>query len=229
MRKLHLPSQHKVHPRVLKIHRPLRLMPLGGSITQGVGSPDRNGYREDLLKLLEANNYSVEMVGSRNIGTMQANSHEGWRGFRIDEIEKKARSSVTKLLPNLFTVNAGSNDCLQNFEMDTIADRMSGLLDYLWAASPGSTVVLSTLVVNRDAAVDSNVLSANRAFRRLVEEKLSQEQRIVLADMYTQEGPVAEDLGDDDTHPGADGYKKIATIWYRAIEVAAAKGFLDKA
>lgn len=202
-------------------------MPVGGSITQGVGSSNGSGYREELMRLLTKNNYTVEMVGSRNTGTMENNSHEGWRGFRVDEINTKARKSVGNLLPNLFTVNAGSNDCLQDFRMNYFGDRVSDLLENLWMASPGSTVVLSTLVVNRDPEIDARIISANQSLQKLVEKRVTEQRRIILADMYRPEGPSVEDLGHDGIHPDDLGYKKMAAIWYRAIEEAANKGFLQ--
>ena len=87
-------------------------MPLGGSVTRGVGSFDGNGYRNSLLQMLLLHGLNVRMVGSRKDGSMPNNEHESWRGLRIDEIERKARKSVERLSPNFFLVNAGSNDCL---------------------------------------------------------------------------------------------------------------------
>jgi len=214
-------------PCVSKAAGRLRLMPLGGSITLGVGSEDRNGYREMLLSLLTTNDYDVQMVGTRNTGSMAQSNHEGWRGCRIDEIDKKARRSVGKLQPNVFAINAGSNDCLQDFELRCAGDRMSGLLDYLWATAPSSTMILSTLVVNRDSEVDSRVRYLNEVYRKLVNEKAAEGKRIVLADMCPPEGPGYEDIGSDGTHPGSAGYAKMSKIWYKAVEEAAGKGFFS--
>ena len=58
----------------------LRIMPLGGSITYGVGSSTGNGYREPLFDILVAQGYSLDLVGSRRSGSMNNNHHEGWRG-----------------------------------------------------------------------------------------------------------------------------------------------------
>ncbi|CAG8179410.1 unnamed protein product [Penicillium nalgiovense] len=79
------------------------------------------------------------MVGSRKSGSMENNENERWRGFRIDQITNKVKISVPHLLPNIFTVNAGSNDCVQNFEIDTAGERISEMLEYLWTTSSGST------------------------------------------------------------------------------------------
>lgn len=203
-------------------------MPLGGSITHGIGSSNGNGYRERLETLLKANNYSVAMVGTRSTGAMKMNSHEGWRGYRIDQVDKKARQCVEKLKPNLFTLNAGSNDCLQDFHLEMAGSRMEDLLEYLWATASGSTVILSTLVVNRDPGVNSRIIAVNDLFRKLAEQKVARGKRIVLADMYAPRGLTTTDLGEDGTHPGDVGYGKMADIWFEAIVEAVFKGFLDR-
>lgn len=70
---------------------------------------------------------------------------------------------------------------------------MGELLEYLWTATPGSTAVLSTLVVNRGPKVDARIVSVNLALWALVEEKQSY-QKIVLEDMYAPEGPSLKTL-----------------------------------
>lgn len=51
----------------------LRIMPLGASITQGYGSVDNNGYRKWLRQQLRFKGYKVNMVGSKQDGTMKDN------------------------------------------------------------------------------------------------------------------------------------------------------------
>lgn len=204
----------------------LRLMPLGGSVTYGVGSSNRNGYRKYLQDLLLANGYEVRMVGSRKAGSMHNNENEGWRGYRLDQIENKAKRSIATVKPNLFTINAGSNDCIQNFHLDLFAERMDDMLEYLWQTCPLSTVILSTLLVNADEQVNSRVLRVNSGLRNLVLLKEAERRRIVLADMNSAEGLKLDDLMDG-THPSDNGYKKMADVWFAAIQKARAKGFFE--
>ncbi|KAF4419074.1 acetylxylan esterase [Fusarium acutatum] len=205
----------------------LRLMPLGGSVTYGVGSSDGNGYRKVLRDLLLANGYEVCMVGSRRAGSMHNNENEGWRGYRLDQIESRVRRSVATVKPNLFTVNAGSNDCIQSHELGAFRERMDSLLEHLWKTSPLSTVILSTLVVNADEQVNSRVLDINSHLRDLVMMKEAERKRIVLADMYSTQGPELDDLMDG-THPDDDGYNKMAHVWFDAIQEARANGFFRR-
>jgi len=62
----------------------LRIMVLGASIMYGSGSTDQNGCRQGLRTQLRQHGYQVNMVGSRQAGTMIDNDVEGWPGYRIN-------------------------------------------------------------------------------------------------------------------------------------------------
>ena len=51
----------------------LRILPLGASITQGVASTDNNGYRKYLREYLRFQGWKVNMVGTKQDGTMADN------------------------------------------------------------------------------------------------------------------------------------------------------------
>ncbi|KAF9884750.1 hypothetical protein FE257_001312 [Aspergillus nanangensis] len=206
---------------------PLRLMPLGGSVTQGVGSSCSTGYRKPFLSLLQGHGFNAQMVGSRSSSaSLPHHNHEGWRGFRIDEIERKARKSVESLRPNVFAVNAGSNDCLQAFDIENAGARIAALLEYLWRASPGSTVLLSTLLVSADREVDVRVVRVNSQFRALVERERAAGRRVVLVDMYGVDGPQVDCLVDG-IHPDDAGYDRMARLWFGGVQQALREGFLN--
>jgi lysophospholipase L1-like esterase len=210
-------SKHQLRPR-------RRIMPLGGSITFGSKSSDGNGYRKPLYDLLAADGYDVEMVGSRQAGSMAQNRNEGWRGFRIDQIEPKVVKSVARYLPEIITFNAGSNDCRQQHDVDTAGSRVRHLLESLWAASPRSTIILSTLVRSADEAAERAVRRVNEQILEVSEELVAAERKVVFVDMHVE----ALGLGDlaDGTHPNDAGYYKMGQIWYRGIREAESRGFL---
>jgi hypothetical protein len=52
---------------------PLRIMPLGASITTGLTSADLNGYRKVLRQQLRHAGWEVNMVGSLKSGNMKDN------------------------------------------------------------------------------------------------------------------------------------------------------------
>ena len=201
-------------------------MPLGGSITYGVGSSDGNGYRKLLFEALTSSGFTVTMLGSRKTGTMDSSNHEGWRGFKINEIREKGVKSAKTHLPNIFTINGGSNDCIQDFDPGNAGRRIDEMLLGLWEASPGSTIVLSTLLRNKNHKVHARVADINNQIRQLVQQREAEGKKIVLADMDTSQGPQVGDLVDG-THPNDEGYKKMADIWCDSILVAASKGLLQ--
>ncbi|KAI1344689.1 SGNH hydrolase-type esterase domain-containing protein [Xylariaceae sp. FL0016] len=204
---------------------PLRVMPLGASITFGLKSTDGNGYRKVLRDDLTAAGNLVNMVGSHPNGTMLDNDSEGWPSFIIDEVHAKASANVPQYKPNMILINAGTNDCTRNIDIPNAGGRMSNMLDDLYRLSPGTTIVLSTLLVNGDKAAEPRIEQYNSQLRSLVTTRQSQGQRIVLAEMQSSVGPTTAELVDG-THPTDAGYVKMANIWFAAVKDAAAKGFL---
>ncbi|KAJ5739848.1 hypothetical protein N7533_012632 [Penicillium manginii] len=159
----------------------------------------------------------VHIMGSRKTGSMAANELEGWRGIKLDEIEKKAMQSVTNFKPNIFT----------NLEIDSFGKRMGNLLDFLWLECLDSTVILSTLLLNTDQQTNSRILRVKDQIRALVEEKAAA-GRFVIVDMHTDKGPRSKDFVDG-THPGDLGYRKVAKIWLDGIQDASLKNFFETA
>ncbi|KAH7022917.1 SGNH hydrolase-type esterase domain-containing protein, partial [Ilyonectria destructans] len=204
----------------------LRLMPLGASITDGKGSDDGNGYRKTLRDLLVADGNKVDMVGSRESGDMDDNQNEGWNGLRIDQVLEKAKASVPELLPNLITINVGTNDCVQDYDIENAAGRMEEMLRYLWKTSSKATVILSTLLVNGDSDVEERVLEVNKQFKVLAENMTAESRKVILVDMHSSDGPQEGDLVDG-THPDSAGYQKMAELWFKGIEDAASRGWLE--
>ncbi|KAH8670960.1 SGNH hydrolase-type esterase domain-containing protein [Xylariales sp. PMI_506] len=209
---------------------PLRIMPLGASITHGVASSDGNGYRQDLRQRIVSGGNLVNMVGSNPNGTMKDNDNSGWPGFIIDQIHTKSNGDTPKYLPNLVLVNAGTNDAVLNVDIPGAGDRMSKMLSDVYAQSPQATIVLSTLIVNRNTTVQARGAQINAQYRTLVTQLQAAKKPIVLADMQAgPNAPAVSDLSADGTHPTDAGYAKMADIWMAAIRDANGKGFLRKA
>lgn len=218
-----LPSSANADAAAAKV--PLRMMPLGASLTAGYLSTGHNGFRQDLRNMLTSDGFSIDMVGSRKEGTMQDNDNEGWSGFRIAEIHDRATRSVPGLQPNIFTVNAGTNDAKQNYQLSSGGERLDKMLEDLWTMSPNSTIILSSLIINLKATADANAVTLNKQFRAVAQQKIAQNKRLVYVDFHGPDGPQKKDMADD-THPGDVGYNKLAKILFRGVKEAESKGFL---
>lgn len=230
---------------MLANNTPFRIMSLGASITYGFLSTDGNGYREDLRGLLQqGGNSNVTYVGSRNNGTMTDNAVEGWPGYRIDQVFPKAQASVPASRPNVILLNVGTNDCVQGFDMDnttkvsalaptmttntsyTIGDRMRLLVEDLYQWSPNTTVIMSTLILNKVEETNIRVNDANRKFAEVAAAFQAQGRKLVLANMSAAAGGPNATTMADVTHPNDIGYSLMANRWYAALREASDRGMI---
>jgi lysophospholipase L1-like esterase len=203
-------------------------MPLGASITWGLASTDGNGYRNDLRQQLVSHGNPVKMAGSRQHGLMKDNDVEGWPGFVIEQVHAKATKSVPNWKPNVILVNAGTNDCAQNRNVSSTGMRTESMLDDLFQMSPRTTIILSSLIVNKNPAIEAHVLNVNQQFSAVAQKMRANGKALVFADMHGDDGPQLSDLSDG-THPTDVGYAKMANIWYSALVAASDEGFLQQA
>ncbi|KAJ5124542.1 uncharacterized protein N7515_008367 [Penicillium bovifimosum] len=198
----------------------LRILPFGASITMGYKSPDGNGYREWLRQQLRYAGWEVDMVGTLQSGTMHDNDHEGRIGMRIDQLSKIAKN-IIPLQPNLILLNAGTNDALQEYKVETASERMDSLLTQLFDGIPGTTIILSTLIFN--GIHPQEVADISGQYVELAGKRRAQNDSLVLADMSTF---IKWNELVDNIHPTAEGYERMASVWWAAIQEAEKEGLL---
>ncbi|KAL4906648.1 SGNH hydrolase-type esterase domain-containing protein [Aspergillus multicolor] len=210
---------------------PLRILPLGASITWGQNSPTGNGYRLHLRTQIVSAGWLVDMVGSKKNGDMIDNDVEAHPGDTITQVAAASQNSYV-YKPNIVLINAGTNDCRLNIGISSAGERMRSLIQGLLdAADPNAKplIVLSTLLPSGQPEIARNSPSVNAQYRQLVQDMRNQGVKIVLAEMnganqriqypadYTN--PTTGQV--DDAHPNDEGYRKMAAIWYEAIVGAA--------
>ncbi|MFC5004350.1 GDSL-type esterase/lipase family protein [Dactylosporangium cerinum] len=204
-------------PAVATAATPVRIMPLGASITWGTSSTDGNGYREALRKhLVDDAGLTVDLVGSQRSGTAADNDNEGHPGYRVDGIAAGADAWVAAARPDVVLLNVGTNDMLQNYDLPNAPARLSALIDQILRAAPAATVVVSTLVPNPDATVESRVRAYNAQLPGIVQAKAAAGKKVRLADFYAN--LTLADIGPDRIHPTDGGYLKLADVWYSALQ-----------
>jgi lysophospholipase L1-like esterase len=191
--------------------RPIRIMPLGDSITWGVGSPSTSSYRAALWDRLTAQaGYAVDFVGSQRSGALPDTDNEGHSGWRIDEIAANVDGWLGTYQPDVVLLHIGTNDMNQNYQVGTAPQRLAALVDRILADRPAATVLVAKIVPALDAAIQSRI----DAFNAAVPGALAGKARTRIVDLT---GLAAADL-DDTLHPNDAGYAKMAVRWYTALE-----------
>jgi lysophospholipase L1-like esterase len=202
---------------------PLRVEPMGDSITWGYQSTTGNGYRGPLDDELTGEGYPVDFVGSGRGGTMSDPDNEGHSGWRIDQIAGIADSSLARYKPNVVTLMIGTNDLGQNYQVSTAPDRLSALVDQIVSDDPTATVLVANLIVSTNTVVAPAEPAFNAAVAGMIQSKQGAGEHVSLVDMSAL---TTADLFDA-LHPNDGGYQKMADAWNKGIQAAAAAGWIQ--
>lgn len=203
-------------PRAVK---DLRIMPMGASITRGVGSSDEDGYRLNLRNLLESDGNSVTYVGSVSFGNMSNNWNEGHPGYTIAKVDDVAfTDGCYEYLPNLILLDAGTDDCNIPGEMpETAPQRYATLLANIRLHAPDAVVIGSALIPNLRDSVDECVRKLNPGIYEALRNASAAGQKTGFVDMYDVV-PKSDIHTSDGTHPTNAGYQLMADAWHKAIQ-----------
>ncbi|MGW2512259.1 FG-GAP-like repeat-containing protein [Streptomyces scopuliridis] len=208
------------------LHPSVRLMPVGDSITYGVGSSDGNGYRQDLWDDLNQEQLKPDFVGSNHSGTMTDPEHNGVRGFEIDQIADPAARDAKSMRPNVVTLMAGTNDIQRDMNVATAPDRLDALIDRVREGSPGVAIAVATLVpVKGDPPAEARREAYNEQVRSLVAERQDKGEKVELAEM----GPMTDAMLYDRLHPNDIGYDFMADEFFDTVMTMMNKGWVTGA
>lgn len=147
---------------------PLRIMPLGDSITEGWDPESRGahgGYRADLWQAFQADGRTVDFVGSADALTppppprLGDGNHEGHGGWRIDQIANGRSSSCTADGP---TWGDWIRNVLDTHEPEVVLLHI-GTNDIIQGANGGPNVGCENATGMRDRL--SRLLDVMTAFR----------------------------------------------------------------
>ncbi|WP_405674075.1 ricin-type beta-trefoil lectin domain protein [Streptomyces canus] len=201
---------------------PLRVMPLGDSITWGVGSSTGNGYRGPLWDELATDGHPLDFVGTGRGGSMSDPDNEGHSGYRIDQIAELADASLTRYRPNVVTLEIGTNDLGGSYQPSTAADRLRSLVNQITADAPDATVLVASLIVSTSGSEEQYRGAYNQAIPQIVSDAQAAGKRVAYVDMSSL---TTADLADA-VHPNDAGYQKMADAFHRGIQTADSAGWL---
>jgi lysophospholipase L1-like esterase len=188
----------------------LRIMPLGDSITWGVGSQTRDSYRAPLARRLAAAGVRVDFVGSQRSGAEADPDNEGHPGWTIAQITAHADRWLAAYRPDVILLHIGTNDVARRNRH--VPAKLAVLLDRIAADTPGTQVFVAK-IIGLQLGNEKLVAGFNAAVAGIVAAK---GPRFHVVDQSGVRGP---DMWNR-LHPNDEGYRKMARNWYAALERA---------
>jgi acyl-CoA thioesterase-1 len=189
-----------------------RIMPLGASSTEGLGSPATGGYRGPLFERLTAAGIPADFVGSQHQGSapaVQDADHEGHSGWTIEDMKPKVRGWIREHRPDIILLHMGTNDLVQGVSGLDATKRLEGLLNEIAAETPATVIV-------------AGVWAPLEQMWQFAEKGKAMAARLKAAGRHVRFADTAQLLGPgdfaDNLHANAGGYQKIAAMWEREIK-----------
>lgn len=209
--------------------QPVRVMPVGDSITRGSssGTPVEAGYyisyRRDLYRSLAAQGFRINFVGSRkDDGGYYPDfdrDHEGWSGKRGEEIAANIYNWLAVNPADILLLHIGTND-MSLAVPDTSPADMEQILNEVDRFDPNIWVIVARIIQRSPYDPDTTMYNDNVA--ALLAGRINAGDRLRMVDMENGAGLVyshypAGDMSDD-RHPYATGYAKMAAQWEQVLK-----------
>ena len=200
---------------------PVKVMPLGDSITRGWTSSDGSGYRLPLYtRLTKEAGWSLDFVGSQSDGptSFLERQHEGHNGFQINDIYNNVNTWIPAAAPQKILLMIGTNDVWQKTDLANASNRLNTLIGRIYSNSPSAEVYVGSIAPIVDSSVytgaNQQVNSFNAAIPGVVSQWKTQNKSIQFVDAHA-----AVTLADlpDGVHPSNAGYAKMADAWYKVL------------
>lgn len=223
------PVQYQIQTPALSCNQPVRIMPLGDSITRGSASGTPNdpqyyiSYRRDLYQGLSDKGYWVDFVGSqRSDGSYYTDfdrDHEGWPAKRDEYIAQNIYTWLTNHPADIILLHIGTND-MSAASPDTRAADVEQILKEIDRFDPQIWVLVARII--QRVPYDQNTDTYNKNVNSMLDARIKDGDKILKVDMENGAGIIYADYpaGDmsDDKHPYATGYAKMAAKWEQALK-----------
>jgi lysophospholipase L1-like esterase len=200
---------------------PVRILPLGDSITRGFGSVDSGGYRRPLYHRLVNAGWEVDFVGSLAHGSFPDPWHEGHDGAYIRVIRDQwAVPSQQAYDPHITLLMAGTNDVWTGTGPNAPANapaNLSSLIGTIFQANPDTKLYVASIpqIWDGHQGVEyQSVRTYNAQLPGVVQHWADQGKFVRFVDVY----PVIANWElVDGVHPSDAGYADIAEVFFRAL------------
>ncbi len=207
---------------------PLRIMPLGDSITYGANNDGvGGGYRYPLYVALTNAGYNVDFIGTQtsipHAGLGAEINHEGHSGWHVSAASNGLYENILPWLaqvadPDVVLIHIGTNDTGDAPNYPGTIDELDALISRIASARPYAHIIVTTLLKRGADDTDSRYVLINTHFNPYVLSRVQAHQaagrRVHFLDMhaYLERTDMYDNL-----HPNQVGYGKMAAAWFPAI------------
>jgi|GEM_PF-1313828 len=199
---------------------PVRIMPLGDSIT---GSP---GCWRALLwrDLTDAGYTNIDFVGFRagdGCGFPYDHENEGHGGMLVTNLARSGQLStwLSATNPDIVLMHFGTNDVWSSLPTQTILDAYSTLVSQMRANNPNMTILVAQIIpmdsARSCATCAQGVQALNAAIPAWAASESTAQSPVIVVDQWTGFDTDADTY--DGVHPNASGDAKIAQNWLEAL------------
>jgi hypothetical protein len=224
----------------LTCNGPIRIMPLGDSITQGSSSGETDtakqiSYRLQLWNSLISAGYNIDYVGSQVWGSFYQSQgfdpdNEGHGGWRDDQIAANIYNNggenwLGSHPADVILLHIGTNN------LNTSASDVANILNEVdqYEAAQGRPVwVILARIINRSCSLNNppcaeaaTTTTFNDNVQAMAQARINNGDKILLVDMETGAGIDyrLQPGGDmwNNLHPYSTGYNKMAAVWRGAL------------
>gem|GEM_PF-2954923 len=199
-----------------------RIMPLGDSITAGVGSGDQlsvaeymTGYRQPLYVALQSGGYNVDFVGSQqggqNEGLSFDTNHQGHPGWTAAQVSAKVHEWLTASPADIVLLHIGTN------ALTSSTTDVESILNEIDRYNTSVKVVLARIINRSSYSVYGKLTSDfNANLQKMMERRVTNGDDLRIVNMEPAL-TYPDDLADN-LHPNEAGYHKMASVWYDALD-----------
>lgn len=200
----------------LALAEPVKIMPLGDSIT---GSP--GCWRALLWRDLTENGYSdIDFVGTQSLqgcGFTYDGEHEGHGGFLATDVASSNQlvSWLSATNPDIVLMHFGTNDVWCNLSPDQILDAFTTLVTQMRDNNPNMIIFVAQIIpVAPESCPEcpQRTIEFNDAIPAWAAELSTTSSPIIVVDHWTGFDPATDTY--DGVHPNDLGIEKLADNWY---------------
>ncbi|MFF8032921.1 MULTISPECIES: GDSL-type esterase/lipase family protein [unclassified Streptomyces] len=205
---------------------PVRIMPLGDSIT---GSP---GCWRALLwnRLLDAGHTGIDFVGTlpaQGCGVTHDGDNEGHGGELVTNVADQnllpARLAATR--PDIVVMHFGTNDVWSGVSPDRVLAAYTRLVGQMRASDPDTRVLVAQIIPMNPsscAACAQRVTDLNARIPGWAAATSTSRSPVTVVDQWTGFDTATDTY--DGVHPNAAGNEKIAARWFPALAAVLEQG-----